>query len=257
MIFAIDAGNTNIVLGLFDEDEKLAFTARLNTHAYQTEDELAVVFMDIFRLYGVDARDVGGAVVSCVVPMLTAPICRAAEKLCSCKAVLVAAGVKTELIIRIDDPKSIGSDLICGVVAAKEKYPLPCIVIDLGTATKIMLLDKSGAMAGGVIIPGVKISLDALSARTAALPQISAEGISRVIGTNTVDSMRSGILNGTAAMLDGMAERFEQELGEGECSVVMTGGYAGLIMPYCRRKAEFDENLLLKGLLKIYRLNQK
>ena len=140
----------------------------------------------------------------------------------------MSPGIKTGLNIKIDDPSVLGSDLVCGGVAAKNKYPLPCIFIDVGTCLKIFVLDKSGAILGGAIAPGPRLSFEALSGKTASLPLIGAESVKKMIGTNSPDSMRAGVIGGIACMIDGMIERYEEELGE-KATIVATGGYASLI----------------------------
>ena len=166
----------------------------------------------------------------------------------------VYPGVNTGLNIRIDNPAQLGSDMVCVSVAALAKYPAPSIVADLGTATKISVLDRKGNMVGCAIMPGVMIGLEALSSRTAQLPQIDLDGDVRLIGTNTVDSMRSGIILGTASMIDGMADRFREELGQ-DLTVVTTGGLSAEIVPHCRTKVIHDQDICLEGLRMIYEKN--
>lgn len=259
MILTIDVGNTNTQFGVFDnidEDERLIFESRIATNQFRMEDEYAVTLMDILKLYGVDAKDISGAILASVVPPVTVQLKPAVEKVCGCRVKTVGPGLKTGLNIKIDEPAALGADLAAVAVGAKEKYPLPAIVIDLGTATKILAVDKSGAFVGGIIAPGVKISAEALAQKTAVLPLIgiSGEPIKSVIGTNTIDCMRSGLLNGTAFMLDGMIESFRNEIGE-DCTVIATGGFAGVIKPLCKLEYILDEHLILTGLLAIYKKN--
>ncbi|MFT3950723.1 MAG: type III pantothenate kinase [Oscillospiraceae bacterium] len=254
MIFTVDVGNTNIVLGAFEND-KLVFTARVATEASKMEDQYAIEFADIIRLYGLRPAQFDGAIISAVVPPLVPTLKRALEKLLSCRVLIVGPGIKTGLNIRIDDPAILGSDLVCGAVAALKKYPMPCIIFDLGTATTISALDKNGAFLGGAIFPGVRVSLNALSAATAQLPYINTELTSNaIIGANTIDSMKTGIVLGTASMIDGMIDRYREVLGE-NAAVVVTGGIAGGIAPYCRRAVTYDPDLLLDGLYLIYKKN--
>lgn len=256
MILTIDVGNTNTQFGAFDDEEKLVFESRIATNHFRMEDEYAVTLMDILKLYGVDAHDISGAILSSVVPPVTVQLKPAVEKVCGCRVKTVGPGLKTGLNIKIDEPAALGADLAAVAVGAKEKYPLPAIVIDLGTATKILAVDKSGAFIGGIIAPGVKISAEALAAKTAALPLIgiSGEPIKKVIGTSTVDCMRSGLLNGAAFMLDGFIESFESEIGE-KCTVIATGGFSSVIKPLCKLEYILDEHLILTGLLEIYKKN--
>lgn len=257
MILTIDVGNTNTQFGAFDDDEKLVFESRIATNHFRMEDEYAVTLTDILKLYGVNAHDISGAILSSVVPPVTVQLKPAVEKVCGCRVKTVGPGLKTGLNIKIDEPAALGADLAAVAVGAKEKYPLPAIVIDLGTATKILAVDKSGAFIGGIIAPGVKISAEALAAKTAALPLIgiSGEPIKKVIGTSTIDCMRSGLLNGAAFMLDGFIASFESEIGE-KCTVIATGGFSSVIKPLCKTDFILDENLILTGLLEIFKKNQ-
>lgn len=257
MILTIDVGNTNTTFGCFDEGGALVFESRISTDIYRMQDQYAVSLADILRLYDIDRESVSGAVLSSVVPPVTAQIKPAVEKICKCRVMTVGPGLKTGLNIKIDEPASLGADIAAVAVGAKEYYALPAIVVDLGTATKVLAVDKTGAFIGGIIAPGLKISAEALSAKTAALPLIgvSGEPLKRVIGTNTIDCMRSGLLYGHAFMLDGMIESFEKEIGE-KCTVVATGGFSSAIRPLCKTDFILDENLILKGLLAIYRKNE-
>lgn len=257
MILTIDVGNTNTTFGCFDEGGALVFESRISTDIYRMQDQYAVSLADILRLYDIDRESVSGAVLSSVVPPVTAQIKPAVEKICKCRVMTVGPGLKTGLNIKIDEPASLGADIAAVAVGAKEYYALPAIVVDLGTATKVLAVDKTGAFIGGIIAPGLKISAEALSAKTAALPLIgvSGEPLKRVIGTNTIDCMRSGLLYGHAFMLDGMIESFEKEIGE-KCTVVATGGFSSVIRPLCKTDFILDENLILKGLLAIYRKNE-
>lgn len=257
MILTIDVGNTNTTFGCFDEGGALVFESRISTDIYRMQDQYAVSLADILRLYDIDRESVSGAVLSSVVPPVTAQIKPAVEKICKCRVMTVGPGLKTGLNIKIDEPASLGADIAAVAVGAKEYYALPAIVVDLGTATKVLAVNKTGAFIGGIIAPGLKISAEALSAKTAALPLIgvSGEPLKRVIGTNTIDCMRSGLLYGHAFMLDGMIESFEKEIGE-KCTVVATGGFSSVIRPLCKTDFILDENLILKGLLAIYRKNE-
>ncbi len=256
MILTIDVGNTNTCIGGFDDNENLTFESRIDTDRYRMADQYAIILSDILKLYGHSAEEFTGAIISSVVPPVTGQIKEAIEKLCSCKALVVGPGLKTGLNIKIDEPASLGADMAAVAVGAKEHYPLPAIVIDLGTATKVLAVTKNGTFIGGIIAPGVKISLEALANRTASLPLISISGdCKNVIGTNTIDCMRSGLLNGTAYMLDGMIENFEREIGE-KCTVVATGGFSSVIKPLCKRDFILDKSLIMTGLMDIYKKNR-
>ena len=256
MVLTVDVGNTNIVLALFDEG-KITAVSRISTVRDRMADEYAVLMRNIALLHGIEPATLSGAIISSVVPPLTSQIRKAVRTVFGVNALVVGPGLKTGLNIRIDDPSQLGSDLVCGSVAAAAKYPLPCVVADLGTATKFTVVDKSCSFLGGAIMPGIKISLDALSQGTAQLPHISLDATpGSVIGTNTVDCMRSGIIYGSACMIDGMIERFREELGDG-LTVVATGGLAEDIVPHCRSRIILNRNLLLEGLYILYTKNTK
>jgi len=255
MLLAIDAGNTNLTLGVFEGDT-LCLRARLATDRSLTPDQLAMQLMDVFRLYHADPAACGDAVIGSVVSELTASLAEAARKLTGRGPLVLAPGVKTHLNIRIDNPAQLGADLIATAVAAKALYPLPCLVADLGTATKIGAVGADGSFLGCSISAGVGISLEALAAHTSQLPRIAFRAPARCIGTNSVDSMQSGTVFGTACMIDGMIERMEQELGQPAASVIATGGLAREITAHCRREIVLNEDLVLLGLKEIYRKNR-
>lgn len=255
MILAVDVGNTNIVFGGF-VGEELKFISRLSTQVSRMEDQYAITLKDTLQLYGFSHNEVTGCIISSVVPPITAQLERGIQKLCNVKPIVVSPGIKTGLNIKIDDPSILGSDLACAAVAAKSKYKMPCIFVDIGTCLKIFALDKTGALLGGAIAPGIRLSFEALSSKTASLPLIGAEPVEKIIGTNSPDSMRAGVITGTACIIDGMIERYEEILGE-EASLVATGGYSALIAPICRRNIALDPHLVLEGLHIIYKKNQK
>ncbi len=253
MILAIDIGNTNITLGGFC-GEKPSFVARVCSDARKTSDEYASVLSNTLTLYNVKREDISGAIISSVVPPLTAVLKNAVRFICGAEALTVGPGIKTGINIHCDDPSSVGADLICACVAANKLYGSPALIIDMGTATKMTATDKNGAFIGVSIIPGVNMGLKALSNGTAQLPQVSLEEPRSVIGKNTVDCMRSGILFGNASLLDGMIERFNEQMG---CTlpVIATGGLAGIVIKHCRHEITLDENLVLKGLYYLYNKN--
>ena len=253
MILAIDIGNSNIVLGCI-RDSEILFEARMATDRIKTSDQYCAELKSILSLYDVVPKDIEGSIISSVVPLVQQVLVLAVERLTGRPCLTVGPGLKTGLNIKIDNPAQAGSDLIVGAVAGIERYGAPLCIIDLGTATTICVVDQEGAFRGGAIAPGVMLSLNALSSGTAQLPGISLEKPRRAIGTNTVDSMRSGLLLGSAAMLDGMVERMEAELGY-PTKVVATGGLAKFIAPLCKREMEIDENLLLTGLWLLYQKN--
>ena len=254
MILTIDMGNSNIVIGGID-DSKTYFVERVTTNRGKTDLEYAVNIKSILEIHNVPVSSIEGAILSSVVPPLNNTILSAVEKICGFRPMLVGSGMKTGLNIIMDNPKTVGSDMIVDAVAAIRDYPCPIIIIDMGTATTMSVIDRSGNYIGGVILPGLKVSLDSLSGKTAQLPYISLETPSKVIGKNTIDCMRSGIVFGNAAMLDGMIDRFATELGELP-TVIATGGLSKAIIPHCRHKIIYDDSLLLKGLWIIYSKNQ-
>ena len=253
MILTVDVGNSNIVLGGIREDA-IAFEARLRTDATKTSDEYCIDLKMILEVYEVQADRLEGAIISSVVPQVLNSMKTAIKKLTGHNALVVGPGLKTGLNIKIENPAQTGADLVVGSVAALREHKAPIIVIDMGTATTVTVLDETGAFIGGSICPGVKISLDALTDRTALLPGLQLDQPKRAIGRNTIDCMRSGIMLGTACMLDGLVERMEEELGS-KATVVATGGIAKFIIPMCRTHIIYDKDLLLKGLAILYREN--
>ncbi|MCD8004706.1 MAG: type III pantothenate kinase [Oscillospiraceae bacterium] len=255
-ILAIDAGNSNIVLGCM-QGETLRFTARVRTDRAKTEDEYALVLRNLFELHQVERHGVEGAILSCVVSELTDVLCRAVEMVVKKRPLVVGAGLKTGLNIKIDDPAQLGAALVAGAVAALEKFPAPLIIFDLGTADTMSVLDGQGRFLGGAIMAGPRLCADALSSRTSQLPRIELEAPPRVVGSNTVQCMQSGAIYGHAAMIDGLIDRVAGELGAPPVSVVATGAMAHLVISFCRHPIALEENLMLQGLKSIYEKNQK
>ncbi len=254
MILTIDIGNTNIVLGGFF-NEQLKFVARIATDATLTEDEYAGKLLTILNIHNVAQDMISGAIISSVVPPLNRIMEKAVRFVCNVEPILVGPGVKTGINIHCDDPSSVGADLICCCVAAHNLYGSPCLIVDMGTATKILYVNDKGTFEGASIIPGVMMGLKALSSGTAQLPQVGLEAPKSVIGKNTVDCMRGGVVYGNAAMLDGMLDRYLEEIGK-DIPVVATGGMANVIVPHCKHKITLDGDLLLKGLYTIYQKNK-
>lgn len=253
MILTIDIGNTSIALGGFEGDE-LKFVGRLSTDVTKTEDEYASKIMNILALHNVHKENVDGAIISSVVPALNSVMKSALRLVYDVEALMVSPGIKTGIGILCDSPSSVGADLICSCVAANTLYSSPALIIDIGTATKMIATNKNGAFIGVSIIPGVMMGLKALSSGTAQLPQVGLEAPLNVIGKNTVDCMKSGIIFGHASMIDGMIDRINSEMG-GELPVIVTGGYASAIIPHCNHKMTTDDYLVLKGLNIIYQKN--
>lgn len=255
MILVVDIGNSNVVIGGV-EGEKILFEARLRTDATKTSDEYCIDLKSILDIYGAKKEMVEGAIIASVVPQVLNTMQTAVMKLTGKKALVVGPGLKTGLNIAIDNPSQTGADLVVGCVAALREHKAPLIVIDMGTATTMVVLDKNGSLIGGSISPGVKISMDALTGGTALLPGLQLDQPKRAIGRNTTDCMRSGIMMGTACMLDGMIERMEEELGY-KTKVIVTGGIARFVVPMCRKEMAYDKDLLIKGLAILYRENKR
>lgn len=253
MILAIDMGNSNIVIGGID-DTRTYFVERVTTNHGKTDLEYAVNIKDILEIHGLPLSSIEGAIVSSVVPPLTDVVLSAVNKITGKTPLLVGSGMKTGLNIKMDNPKTVGSDLIVDAVAALKEYPAPIIIIDMGTATTMSVIDQAGNYTGGIIFPGLRVSLDSLSSRAAQLPYIGLNTPPRVIGKNTIDCMKSGILYGNAAMIDGLIDRMEAEL-KASASLVATGGLASFVLPLCRHHIHYDDALLLKGLLILYQKN--
>lgn len=254
MILAIDIGNTNIVIGCIDDGDIL-FVERLSTKQTQTVLEYAISFKNVLELYHLSPEQITGSIISSVVPPVVNIVKEAIFKITGKHAMVVGPGVKNGLKLQMDNPAQVGSDLVVNAVAGIAEYPVPLIIFDLGTATTISVINREKHYIGGMILPGIRTSLDSLTSRTAQLPRISLEPPKKVIGTNTIDCMKSGILYGNAACIDGMIDRIEEELGE-TATVLATGGLANVIVPHCRHKVILDDALLLKGLWLIYKKNQ-
>ncbi len=255
MILAVDIGNTGIVLGGVD-GKTIVFEARLRTDATKTSDEYCVDLKSLLDVYGVEAGRIEGAIIGSVVPQVLNSIQTAIKKLTGRSSLIVGPGLKTGLNILLENPGQMGADLVAADVAALREHTPPVIVVDMGTATTISVLDKNGTHIGGCICPGVRISLDALTERTALLPGLQLDKPKRVIGRNTTDAMRSGIMLGTASMIDGMIARMEEELGC-PATVVVTGSIGKFIVPLCRTPMIYDKDLIIKGLAALYRENRR
>lgn len=253
MILTIDIGNSNIVLGGVQDDE-IVFEARLRTEFTKTSDQYCVDIKILLDVYGIEPSQIEGCIIASVVPQVLNSFQTAVKKLTGKTSLVVGPGLKTGLNIKLENPAQTGADLVVADVAALREHKPPLIVIDMGTATTMSVLDETGAHIGGCIIPGVKISMDALTEKTALLPGLQLDRPKKAIGRNTVDAMRSGIMLGTAAMLDGMIEKMEEELGS-KTTVVATGGIAKFVTPLCQRSIVYDKDLIIKGLAALYRDN--
>ena len=255
MILAIDIGNSNIVIGCI-ENGVIQNETRIATDLVKTSDQYCFDLKNMLSLSDVPVARLEDVIISSVVPPVLNSMRTAVLKLTGKKPFVVGPGIKTGLNILLDNPQQVGSDLIVAAVAALREYKPPLILIDMGTATTISVINKDRAYLGGCICPGVRISAEALTSRAALLPGINLDEPKRAIGRNTSDCMRSGIMLGAAAMLDGLIDRMEDELGE-KATVVATGGISKYVIPMCRREVLYDRNLLLKGLAILYENNRR
>ena len=253
MILTIDIGNSTITLGGV-EGREIRFECRINTDRVKTSDTYCIDLKTLFEIYGVELGTIEGVVISSVVPQVLNSVRTAIRKLLGLDPLVVGPGLKTGLNIRLETPGQRGADLVAADVAALREHKPPLILINMGTATTVSVLDPEGAHLGGCLCPGVKISLEALTGKTSLLPGIQLEKPKRALARNTADAMRSGIMYGTAAMLDGMIDRFREETGW-EFTLVATGGLAKHIIPLCRHDICYDRHLIIKGLAALYRDN--
>lgn len=255
MLIAVNAGNSHILLGGYEEDEQI-FAASIATEPKQTGDDYACKLQQIFMLYGVSMEGICGAVISSVVPSMVVVLEDALRLLGVTDVIEVSSGVKTGLNIRSEQPRQVGSDRVASAVAARAKNKLPCVVVSLGTATSFTVLDASGALVGSAITAGVRLSVDALCAQAAQLPAVAIDAMDEgILARNTVDAIRVGAVYGAAAMVDGMIDRFSRTLQQ-QPYVVVTGEFAPLITQYMHTPFEFDKNLVLDGLYQIWKRNR-
>ncbi len=255
MILAVDVGNTNITLGGLDEN-KIYFISRISTDIQKTQDEYAIMMRSILLLNKISFSDIEGGIISSVVPPLTGALQRAVEAVIEKKPMVIGPGIKTGLNILIDNPAQLGADIVVAAVAAISKYPKPLVIIDMGTATTFSVIDPKSRMLGGFICPGVRVSHDALISHTSQLPRVALEAPARIVCSNTVECMQSGLIYGSAAMIDGMLDRIEDELGY-KVTAVATGGLSNVVFSHCRRDIIYDGNLIMEGLRIIYEKNRK
>jgi len=254
MLLAIDIGNTHIVLGCI-RDDKILYQARIATDRLRTSDQYGVEIKSMLEANGFRTDEVKDCIISSVVPPVFNAVRSGVYKVIGKSPMVIGHGLKTGLDIRLDHPSQVGSDRIVIAVSALAKRKAPLILIDMGTATTVEVIEPKNKYLGGVIIPGARLSLDALTGKAAQLPGINMDRPGKIIAKNTVDAMRSGIMYGTAAMIDGVIDRMQEELGH-PSTIVATGGVAPYIIPLCRHKIALERNLLLRGLNEIYKMNR-
>lgn len=254
MILVLDIGNTNIVLGVY-ENTRLVTSSRMATDRLKTADEYAMLIRDLFSYHGLDFTAIDGAAISCVVPPVIGTFEDLVRRYFHCEPVVVEPGIKTGIVIRYENPKEVGADRIVNAVAAYEKYGGPVIVVDFGTATTFCAVSAAGEYLGGAIAPGIGISSEALFARAAKLPRVELVKPRSVIGRSTVASMQAGIIYGTVGLVDGIVKRMKLEMG-GDARVVATGGFAPLIAEDSSEIDVLEPNLTLEGLRMIFEKNR-
>ena len=251
-ILTIDIGNSNICIGCVN-DHQVEFVERLHSDRNKTDLEFAVLVKMVLELHQVDINALHGSIISSVVPPLTDLLCNAVEKLTGIRSLVVGPGIKTGINIL---PQGVGADLVVGAVAAIELYGAPAIIIDMGTATTMTVVNREKHFIGGIIYPGVSLALQSLESGTAQLPHIQLIAPKKVINMETIDSMQAGVVYGNAGAMDALIDRMQAELGY-ETTVIASGGLAPLIVPHCRHDIIIDDELLLKGLDTLFYKNYK
>ncbi len=254
MLLAIDIGNTNVVLGVFDK-EKLVEHWRVGTNTQITPDEYAMTLKDLFGFAGIEFRQIDGVIISTVVPPLLPVMTEMSRKYYHIEPMIVSNELKTGITIRYDNPKEVGADRIVNAAAAYKIYGGPIIIVDFGTATTFCAVTKDGEYLGGAICPGIKISAEALFQRASKLPRFELTKPKKVIGADTISAMQAGIIYGYAGLVDGIVERMKDELSR-DAKVIATGGLAELVSPETRSIKEIKPQLTLDGLLLLYNINR-
>lgn len=254
MVLTINIENTHILVGLVS-DERICFSERISTDKKKTALEYALTFKTLLDMYEINPLDIEGAIIASVVPPVFQAVESAVIKLIGKKPLCVGPGIKTGLNIRIEDPKSVGADLIACSVSAIKKYGGPIILIDLGTCNTVSVLDKDNTYVGGLILPGISLSMEALATRAAQLYRVGLDLPKRIVGKNTIECLNNGIIIGAASGLDGAVDRIQDEMGY-EFKKIATGFNSDKVIPLCRHKIEIDENLNIQGLKIIFDKNK-
>lgn len=254
MILVVDIGNTQTKVGLFNQDELLVYE-RLSTDAKKTDTEYSILINYILESAHVRPEDIQGGALSSVVPPVNHYLYKAIKRVTGHAPIIVGPGIKTGMKIKIDDPATLGADMVVAAVGALCEHTGPMIVIDMGTATTYSYIDEHGDFCGAIIMPGLNASLESLVSNAALLPKISFIAPKKVIGTDTIGSMQSGLIFGEAARMDGMIAKIRQEVGC-EAPVIATGGMSKVVLPHCQTEILYDDHLVLKGLREIYKMNR-
>ena len=255
MILTIAIENTIISVGCFQETS-LRFVENISTNLARTELEYMMCFQSMFDMHGIESSEIGGTIISSVVPQVTNIVKNAAKRMTEKEAIVIGPGVKTGLNIMTDQPAQLGSDLVANAVSGIRLYEAPMIIVNMGTATTLSVINGKKQYIGGMILPGVQMSAEALATGTAQLPGISLDKPKKVIGANTAECMKSGLIYGMASSVDGCISHIEKELGMTVKTIVATGTYAEHILPYCGKDIKYNEHLLLEGLKSIYDRNE-
>lgn len=257
MLLALNIGNTNITFGSFASDGRLAFVSRLYADPTLSSDELCYKIINMLDLYGASPLDIDGVMLGSVVPSITGRMREALRKMTQAPVLEVGPGLRSGVRIRMDNPAQLGAELLCATVGALRRYTPPLLVIHMDTATTMLAVDAAGSLVGGVILPGPQISLRALIANTAQLPQVELDRMPRkLLGTNTADCLHSGAVLGTAAMLDAMVEKMRAALDAADAPVVATGTLPASIRDACATSIDYRETLVLEGLFAIWQKNR-
>ncbi|MDD4849938.1 MAG: type III pantothenate kinase [Gemmiger sp.] len=258
MLLAFNIGNSNLTFGGYTPDGKLIFSAKIYADPVASADELTYKIINMLALYGADPLSIRWVIMASVVPALTPRLREAVGRMTQAPVMTVGPGLKSGVRIRLDNPAQLGGELLCAVVAALKHTSPPLIVLNMDTATTLLAVDESGSLLGGAILPGPQLSLAALVKNTAQLPQVELEAAPKaLLGANTSDCLHSGIVNGTAAMLDGMVGRFRRALHCPDAPVIATGTLPESVRQACGCAVEYRETLILDGLYAIWLRNVK